>query len=48
MDEQQQLRNLLADLAEVHGPATAEELAQSRAEWPDRAAQVLTVGADKL
>jgi hypothetical protein len=28
------LGDLLAELAEVHGPVTDEELAQARAEWP--------------
>jgi hypothetical protein len=30
------LAALLAELAKVHAPVTEEELAQARAEWPDR------------
>ncbi|MEU0095060.1 hypothetical protein [Kribbella sp. NPDC006257] len=33
--EQRHLGELLAELAEVHDPATEEELAAARAEWPD-------------
>ena len=35
-DEQDRLGDLLADLAEVHGPVTDDELAAARAEWLDR------------
>lgn len=30
------LGDLLAELAEKHGPVTEKELTQARAEWPDR------------
>lgn len=32
--EHDRLGDLLAELAEVHGPVTDEELARARAEWP--------------
>ncbi|GAA1617263.1 hypothetical protein GCM10009789_84020 [Kribbella sancticallisti] len=34
--EHDRLGDLLAELAEEHGPVTEDELAQARAEWPDR------------
>jgi hypothetical protein len=33
--EQRRLGELVAELAEVHDPATEEELAAVRADWPD-------------
>ncbi|WP_350281353.1 hypothetical protein [Kribbella sp. HUAS MG21] len=32
--EHDRLGDLLAELAEVHGPVSDEELARARAEWP--------------
>jgi hypothetical protein len=34
--EHDRLGDLVAELAELHEPATEEELARARAEWPDR------------
>ncbi len=34
--EHDRLGDLLAELADTHGPVTEDELAQARAEWPDR------------
>ena len=34
--EHDRLGDLLAELGEVHGPVTDEELARARAEWPER------------
>ncbi|WP_410785298.1 hypothetical protein [Kribbella sp. C-35] len=34
--EHDRLGDLLAELAEVHGPVTDDELARARAEWPER------------
>jgi hypothetical protein len=34
--EHDRLGDLLADLEEVHGPVTDDEVARARAEWPDR------------
>jgi post-segregation antitoxin (ccd killing protein) len=34
--EHDRLGDVLAELSEVHGPVTEEELAQARAEWPGR------------
>jgi post-segregation antitoxin (ccd killing protein) len=34
--EHDRLGDFLSELAEEHGPVTEEELAQARAEWPDR------------
>ncbi|NIK56967.1 CopG family transcriptional regulator [Kribbella shirazensis] len=34
--EHDRLGDLLAELTEVHGPVTDEELARARAEWPGR------------
>jgi hypothetical protein len=34
--EHDRLGDLLAELAETHGPVTEEELARARAEWPNR------------
>jgi hypothetical protein len=34
--EHDRLGDLLAELAEAHGPVTDEELARARAEWPGR------------
>jgi hypothetical protein len=34
--EHDRLGDLVAELADVHGPVTEEELAAARAEWSDR------------
>lgn len=34
--EHDRLGDLLAELEEVHGEVTEEELSRARAEWPDR------------
>jgi hypothetical protein len=34
--EHDRLGDLVAELAEIHGPVTEEELAAARAEWLDR------------
>ncbi|WP_328328405.1 hypothetical protein OHA70_03445 [Kribbella sp. NBC_00382] len=36
------LGDLLAELAKQHSPATEEELARARAEWPDLPASAIT------
>lgn len=34
--EHDRLGDLLAELEEIHGPVTEEELARARAEWPNQ------------
>lgn len=34
--EHDRLGDLLAELEEIHGPVSDEELARARAEWPDK------------
>lgn len=34
--EHDRLGDLLAELEELHGPVSDEELARARAEWPDK------------